>query len=79
MIKNRRRKKLVAKVDSEVINQAIDSFWVKGDVAGLTKYVTERGKILGRTKTGVSAKDQRRLTKFIKYARHLGLLPFVNR
>ena len=47
------------------------------DVASLQKFVTDRGKILGRTRTGLCAKHQRRLTGSIKHARHLALMPFV--
>lgn len=43
----------------------------------LLKYVTDRGKILGRTRTGTCAKHQRLLGIEIKRARHLGLLPFT--
>lgn len=44
----------------------------------LKKFITERGKISGREYTGICAKHQRRLTKQIKQARFLALLPFVN-
>ncbi|KKS33117.1 MAG: 30S ribosomal protein S18 [Candidatus Amesbacteria bacterium GW2011_GWA2_42_12] len=47
------------------------------DVAVLSKYVSERGRIVGRDRSGVCAKHQRRLTIAIKRARHLALLPFV--
>ena len=43
----------------------------------LRKFVTERGKILPRRITGVSALYQRRVTRAVKRARHLALLPFV--
>jgi small subunit ribosomal protein S18 len=43
----------------------------------LRRFVTERGKIKARRKTGVCAKHQRRLTAAIKRARHLALLPFT--
>ena len=43
----------------------------------LRKFVTERGKILPRRITGISALYQRRVTRAIKRARHLALLPFV--
>ena len=46
------------------------------DVVRLRQFVTERGKILPRRITGVSAKYQRQLTRAIKRARHVGLLPF---
>ncbi len=49
------------------------------DVGGLNKYVTERGKILGRARTGVCATHQRAITIAVKRARHVGLLPFVVR
>ncbi len=49
------------------------------DVDLLRKFVTERGKILPRRITGLTAKQQRNLTTSIKRARILALLPFVNR
>jgi small subunit ribosomal protein S18 len=48
------------------------------DVDLLRKYVTERGKILPRRITGLTAKQQRDLTKAIKRARIVALLPYVN-
>lgn len=45
----------------------------------LNKYITERGKILGRSKTGICSKHQRMVTHAIKRARHAGLAPFVVR
>ncbi|MCK5580929.1 MAG: 30S ribosomal protein S18 [Candidatus Omnitrophica bacterium] len=41
----------------------------------LQKYVTDRGKIVSRRVSGVNAKEQRDLTRAIKRARYLGLLP----
>ncbi|HVZ59047.1 MAG TPA: 30S ribosomal protein S18 [Patescibacteria group bacterium] len=49
------------------------------DVTMLQKFISDRGKIYGRVRTGVCAKHQRRLTSAVKYARHLALLPFVAR
>jgi len=49
------------------------------DVELLKKFVTERGKILPRRITGLTAKQQRQLTFAIKRARILGLLHFVNK
>lgn len=43
----------------------------------LRKFITERGKIIPRRTTGIPARFQRRLTREIKRARHLALLPFV--
>ncbi len=47
------------------------------DLATLSKFVSDRGRILHRDKTGVSAKGQRHLARAIKRARHLAILPFV--
>lgn len=47
------------------------------DVNTLRRYVTDRGKIRSRRKTGTCAKHQRRLAVAIKRARHLALLPFT--
>lgn len=47
------------------------------DVNRLKKYLTERGKILPRRTTGNCARHQRQLTRAIKRARILALLPFV--
>ncbi|MCX7017581.1 MAG: 30S ribosomal protein S18 [bacterium] len=46
------------------------------DAKLLRRFITERGKILPRRITGVSAKYQRMLTTAIKRARILALLPF---
>ena len=43
----------------------------------LQKYITEQGKILPRRITRLSAKDHRSLTRAVKQARILGLLPFL--
>lgn len=47
------------------------------EVKSLQKFITGRKKILGRSKTGICRKHQRRLTMAVKRARHLALLPFV--
>lgn len=47
------------------------------DIALLKHYVTERGKIIPRRITGATARHQRMLTKAIKLARQIALLPFV--
>lgn len=43
----------------------------------LQKYLSERGRIIGKGRTGICAKHQRQLSKAIKKARYLGLLPFI--
>ena len=47
------------------------------DLEALKKYVSDRMKILGKDRTGVCAKHQRKLSREIKRARTLGLLPFT--
>jgi small subunit ribosomal protein S18 len=47
------------------------------DVSVLRRFITERGKIKGRRKSGTCARHQRRLATAIKRARHLALLPFT--
>ena len=48
------------------------------DIKLLKEYITETGKIMPARVTGTSAKYQRQLTKAIKRARHLALLPYVD-
>lgn len=48
------------------------------DLDLLRRYVTERGKILPRRITNLTAQQQRELTTAIKRARQLALLPYVN-
>ena len=43
----------------------------------LRVYLSERGRILGRARTGICAKHQRRVDQQIKRARFLAYLPFV--
>jgi small subunit ribosomal protein S18 len=47
------------------------------DVETLTKYMSDRAKVLGKARTGICAKHQRRISVAIKRARHLSLLPYV--
>jgi small subunit ribosomal protein S18 len=49
------------------------------DIDLLRRFITERGKILPRRITGLTAKQQRDLTQSVKRARVVALLPFVNK
>jgi len=49
------------------------------DVNLLRQFVAERGKIVPRRLTGVCTTHQRRLTRAIKQARNIALLPFAAR
>lgn len=45
----------------------------------LSRYTSERGKILSRVKSGLCARHQRKLTSEVKRARYMAFLPFVVR
>ena len=47
------------------------------DIKTLTKFVSERGKIIPSRISAVSAKKQRELSKAIKRARYIALMPYV--
>ena len=47
------------------------------DPLKLRRFVSDRGKIEPRRKTGTCARHQRRLTLAIKRARHLALMPYT--
>ena len=49
------------------------------DTETLKNFTTDRGKILPRRITGVSSRHQRKLTKAIKRARQVALMPFVSK
>lgn len=47
------------------------------DVAIISKYVTEKGKIMNRRMTGACAKHQRHIAQQVKLARFMALIPYV--
>jgi len=47
------------------------------DYRVLKGYLSDRAKILGKERTGVCSRHQRKLSQEVKRARHLGLLPFT--
>jgi small subunit ribosomal protein S18 len=44
----------------------------------LRRFVTERGKIIPRRMSGTCARHQRRVTRAIKLARQIAILPFAS-
>jgi len=46
------------------------------DLAVLKSFVTETGRIIPSRNTGTKARYQRQLSRAIKYARYLALLPY---
>ena len=67
----RRRKKVCVFCGKE--NNEIDY----KDVALLRKFISDRGKIRSRRITGVTVQEQREISKAIKNAREMALLPYA--
>jgi len=70
----RRRRQKISKFDE----WGIDNIDYK-DVERLKEFLSEHAKILSRRVTGSRAKHQRRLTRAIKRARFMALLPYVGK
>ena len=49
------------------------------DIKLLSRYITEKGKIIPSRITGVSRKKQKELAKSIKRARYLSLISYTNK
>lgn len=49
------------------------------DIKTLSRFVTERGRIMPRRITHVNAKAQRKLSTAIKQARYIALMPYVSK
>ena len=49
------------------------------DVDLLKKFLNPHSRIISRKRTGVTAKNQRKLSMAVKRARFMGLLPFVSK
>jgi small subunit ribosomal protein S18 len=47
------------------------------DIVTLRRFVTDRAKIVPRARSGACSRHQRAVTRNIKYARHLAMLPFT--
>lgn len=58
-------------------NQTVPDYVDWKDVDYLKRFVPERGKIMPRRISGISAKDQRRIARAVKRARSMALLPFA--
>ena len=69
---NFRRKK---KIDPFIEDTALKIDYK--DVKLLGRFVSERGRILPRRMTGLTALNQRQITRAIKRAQHLALMPIV--
>lgn len=49
------------------------------DVAILKRFLNPNGRLMGRTRTGLSAGNQRKVARAVKRARQMGLLPYIQR
>nr|YP_009395384.1 ribosomal protein S18 [Polysiphonia infestans]ARW64364.1 ribosomal protein S18 [Polysiphonia infestans] len=49
------------------------------DIDLLRKFINDQGKIMSRRFTGLNAKQQKKVTKSIKRARVLSLIPFLKK
>jgi len=49
------------------------------DVLILKRFLSERGKILSSSISGISSKHQRKLATEVKKARYMALLPYTDR
>jgi len=49
------------------------------DVETLKKFLDPHSRILPRKKTGIGARDQRKLALAVKHARLMALLPFTSK
>jgi small subunit ribosomal protein S18 len=62
------------KVDPFLADKTLKIDWRDPNL--LSRFITERGKVVPRRVSGVCAKNQRKLAKAIKRARHMSLLPY---
>ena len=62
------------KVDPFLADKTLQIDWKDPNL--LSRFITERGKIVPRRVSGVTAKNQRKLAKAIKRARHMALLHY---
>ena len=62
------------KVDPFLADKTLKIDW--RDAQLLSRFITERGKIVPRRVSGLTAKNQRTLKKAIKKARHMSIIPY---
>lgn len=62
--------------DYFLINKGIEVDYKNSEL--MRRFLSPEGKILPGRRTGLTSKNQRKITKAIKRARAVGLLPFTN-
>ncbi len=70
------RKRFVRKKSCKFCAEKVESMDFR-DTARLSKFASERGKILPRRISGNCAKHQRQLARAVKRARSIALMPYV--
>jgi small subunit ribosomal protein S18 len=76
LIRKPRRKFTAPKVCYFCSEKKEPSFW---EVGILSKFLTERGKIVPASHNGLCLKHQRAMGDSIKHSRHLALMSYVSR
>ena len=71
--KKRKRKYAVKRKRSLDLEVAIDY----KNAEGLKRFITERGKIIPRRISGATQEQQRKITRAVKRARYLALIPYT--
>jgi len=74
-VRRTNRSKIVRPKDCYFCVEKKDPSFVETEV--LRRFLTERGKIVPRSRSGLCSIHQRKLTLAVKQARHLALLAFV--
>ena len=71
------RAKPIKKKANPLRNMPVEKIDYK-DTPFLRKFISDRGKIRSRRVTGVSVQQQRAITKAVKNAREMALLPYTS-
>lgn len=74
--KGTRRRKIVLNLKCPLCESGVKEVTYK-DVYQLKKFASVRGKIISTEKSGVCSKHQRQVSRSIKRARVMGLMPYV--
>jgi small subunit ribosomal protein S18 len=72
----RRKRKVILNLKCPLCESSVKEVTYK-DVYQLKKFTSVRGKIIATEKSGVCSTHQRQLTKSVKRARFMSLLPYV--
>lgn len=64
-------------MNQQIKNKKTKTFDYK-DIINLKSYISENNKIIPKRTTGLSAKEQRSLSRAVKLARFLALIPYCD-